>query len=138
MADVSKMRTFIGSVAPVDHGYRIIALLRERWRAAASGNLRGKRLQTGAKLGISDLAQPVAKLLRDGAKLRPLRSWSRRGRLSLPEDDPVDRRIAEETVHALDDHRRQMLNQRRVCPVNHQCEDASGLLAGGELDRFGA
>src|SRR5438067_261408 len=120
MVQARKMRTFIGSIAPVDHGYRVIALLRERRRAAASGNLRGKRLQTGAQLGIGNLAQALAELLGYGPELRPWRSGGRRRRLALPEHDAVDRGIAEEAVDPLDDHRSQMLDQRGVRPVDQQ------------------
>src|SRR5881628_262601 len=106
MAPARKIRPFIVSFAPVDHGYRLDAFARKRGRAGASGNLRGKRLQAESKLGVGDLAQPFAKLLRNRPKLRPL--WANRidRRLALAEHDPVDRRITEEAVHPLDDHRR--------------------------------
>src|SRR5438105_284246 len=73
MAQIRNVRTFIGSNAPVDHGYFCLGFLGKQRRAAGSRNLRGKRLQTGAKFGIGDLAQTFAELLGHRARLRPLR-----------------------------------------------------------------
>ena len=41
-----RVRTFIRSHAPVDHGNRLVGLVRDRRRSAASRNSRRKRLQT--------------------------------------------------------------------------------------------
>ena len=66
--------------------------------------------------------------------------WGRAGgrrRLALAKHDPVDRGIAEEAVDLVDDHRRQMLDQRRVRAVDQQGQHAAAFAAGRETDRFG-
>ena len=132
MLHARRVPTFI-QLAPIDRGYGIVVLCRDRRRAAASDNLRRKRLQAVSELRIGDFAEAFAKLLRYGTKLRPLGPTSGSRRLALPEDDAVDRRIAEEAVHPIDDHRRQMLDQGRMGTVDEQCQDPASLLPRWEL-----
>src|SRR5574338_12590 len=130
---IAQTRNLVGvmdSLGSLDHWYLRLRRFRQRRRTAGSGNLRRKRLQAGAQLGIGDLAQTLAQLLRNGAKLGALRPCGRGGRLALPENDSVDCGIAEETVHPLDDHRREVLDQRRVRAVDQPGQDSARLSAG--------
>src|SRR4029079_7090299 len=113
-------------------------VLVERGRAAASRNSRRKRLQAGAELGIGDLAKPFAKLLRHRPKLRALRPGRSRRRPALPEHDPINRGITEEQIDLVDDHRGQMLHQRRMRALDQQGKDSAAFPSGGKADRFGA
>src|SRR5438128_1439088 len=108
MSATTQARTFVGvmdSMDSLDDRNRRHALVFDGRRAAASGNSRRKRLQAGAKLRIGDLAQPLAELLRHGGELWPLWLRRRRWQPTLLEDDAVHRRIAEEAIDPLHDHR---------------------------------
>src|SRR5260221_4946143 len=107
--------TFI-HLAPCDRGYRVVVLGGERRRAAASGNLRGKRLQAVPQLGIGDLAQSLAKLLGHGTKLRPLGARRRGRRPAPPGHEAVARPVPKEEVDPAERHRGPMLDQRRMGP----------------------
>ena len=63
----------------------------DRRRAARTGNFPGKRFEAGAKLGIGNLAQAVAQLLRHGRSSGRAGFGLARRRLALAENDPVDR-----------------------------------------------
>src|SRR5205085_5558141 len=68
---------------------------------------------------------------------RPLGPFGRRDRLALPEDHAVDGSVAEETVHPLDDHRRQMLEQRRMGALDQQGQCSARLAASRKAQGFG-
>src|SRR3954454_13580611 len=137
-AQVSRFVCFTGSMNSLDDGYRRITLGLHQRRAARSGNLGGKRLQASAKLGIGDFAKPFTQFLRHRPRFWPLRSRSTCGRLALFEHDAIDRGIAEEAINTLYDHRRQMLDQRRVRSFDQQRQNAACSFARWEFDRFGA
>src|SRR6266550_2704647 len=73
---------FMGSLAPIDHGNGSLVLWPKQRRTAASGNLRRKRLQAGAQLGIGDFAQALAEFFGHRAELRPFGPGGRRRRLA--------------------------------------------------------
>ena len=96
----------------------------------------GERFEAGAKPGIGDFAQALAKLARDGARRGADRALDAVD-AALAKGDLVDRGIAEEAIDALDDQRGQMLHQRGVGADHGQRQRAARLLALREAHRFG-
>src|SRR5690349_807312 len=93
-AQTRMWETFIASLAPDDLWKRDVFGGAEGRRAATSRNLRGKRLQTGTKLGVGNFAQPFPNFLRNGAQFRAGRADRLSGLPPLPEDHPIDRGMA--------------------------------------------
>ena len=87
-----------------------LAAVLQRRRAAASDNLRrgpnSRHMRSSGSAISRDAPTP-----RNGPELRPRRPRSGLQRFALAEHDAVDCGIAEETVHPLDDRRREVLDE---------------------------
>ena len=79
---------------------------------------------------------PISTVISAARRRRRTRPCLLRLNRSLPEAQPLDRGIAEETVDPLDDRRRDVLHHRRVRPLDDQGQNAPALLARREADRF--
>src|SRR5678815_1999106 len=111
--------------APDDWNGFLVGPLDNR-RTRRGGDMPGKRREASPKLGISNRAQSLAKLLGDGSGLLArLHTGLGGGQPALSERDLVDRLITEEAVDPLDDHGAKVLDERGMRAFNQQSEGAA-------------